>query len=332
MFLYPIVSTLPWYPTALEELKQIQHSTSSSNSSDNTSSRQQAGGRGGVGKAGNDAFTIPVLDIGCGLGQELRFLATDGINTTELYGMDTTSDLWDAGAELFRDRDRFGFLKCDVMDPDLGVKLGALATARQKALSSEVSSSRSARDDGYIKGSGNDNGSDSFGGSGNTDNEGINKETKPVTVKLLLTSLFFHLFDHPTQLAIASTLVHQLSAPGTRILGHQMGQIGGFAYKSVVREMEGRRPDQQHRQGQEGVGEGQGEEGTLEARTTHHYLHDEGTWRGMWDEVEMRTGTKWIVEGRVRELWEWGGEGAREDSTWVGPDAKAFEFCCLRVR
>ena len=48
-----------------------------------------------------------LLDLGCCLGQDLRALAADGAPTTRLYGCDITSDFWELGYELFRDRHKF---------------------------------------------------------------------------------------------------------------------------------------------------------------------------------------------------------------------------------
>ena len=45
-------------------------------------------------------------DAGCCFGQELRFLAHDGIPSTQLYGFDLETRFIEFGYQLFRDRDR----------------------------------------------------------------------------------------------------------------------------------------------------------------------------------------------------------------------------------
>ena len=45
-----------------------------------------------------------MLDFACGLGQDLRKLAYDGVNAKKLYGVDSSQGLIDAGSYLFQDR------------------------------------------------------------------------------------------------------------------------------------------------------------------------------------------------------------------------------------
>ncbi|KIX03758.1 uncharacterized protein Z518_07311 [Rhinocladiella mackenziei CBS 650.93] len=50
-----------------------------------------------------------LLDVGCGLGQELRYLIVNhAISPSQLYGFDLEPGLINLGYELFRDRDRAG--------------------------------------------------------------------------------------------------------------------------------------------------------------------------------------------------------------------------------
>lgn len=45
-----------------------------------------------------------ILDFACGLGQDLRKLAFDGVDPKKLYGVDLSQGLIDTGFDLFRDR------------------------------------------------------------------------------------------------------------------------------------------------------------------------------------------------------------------------------------
>ncbi|KAL3479556.1 hypothetical protein BJX99DRAFT_221868 [Aspergillus californicus] len=45
------------------------------------------------------------IDLGCGLGQDVRRLAFDGVPSENLYGLDLHSELVELGYELFRDRE-----------------------------------------------------------------------------------------------------------------------------------------------------------------------------------------------------------------------------------
>lgn len=69
------------------------------------------------------------LDVGCGLGQEIRFLIADhGINPSHLYGFDLEPSFIDLGFELFRDRDRLSenFFATDVLNPERNARLSEL--------------------------------------------------------------------------------------------------------------------------------------------------------------------------------------------------------------
>ncbi|KAI8625931.1 hypothetical protein F5Y19DRAFT_235820 [Xylariaceae sp. FL1651] len=48
-----------------------------------------------------------LLDVGCCMGQVLRKLASDGVDSTRLYGTDIEPRFLDAGYDLFKDRDKF---------------------------------------------------------------------------------------------------------------------------------------------------------------------------------------------------------------------------------
>lgn len=65
-----------------------------------------------------------VLDLGCGLGQDLRLLATDGAPPLNMYAIDISRDLWDLGFELFNDREKMTatFVETNVLDSISGLQ------------------------------------------------------------------------------------------------------------------------------------------------------------------------------------------------------------------
>ena len=61
-----------------------------------------------------------LLDVGCGFGQDLRFLTFEyGIDSSQLYGTDIEAGLMGLGYDLFLDRDRFKgtFFAADMLGP-----------------------------------------------------------------------------------------------------------------------------------------------------------------------------------------------------------------------
>ncbi|MCJ1400977.1 hypothetical protein MMC11_004188 [Xylographa trunciseda] len=59
-----------------------------------------------------------ILDLGCCLGQDLRFLAAEGAPTDEMYASDLVPEFWNLGYELFRDKGKFKarFYNADIFD------------------------------------------------------------------------------------------------------------------------------------------------------------------------------------------------------------------------
>lgn len=123
---------------------------------------------------------------------------------------------------------------------------------------------------------------------------------------ILLVNQVFHLFDWDTQVKAAKNMV-ALSRPGTWMVGYQIGSVIGRAVP--VRTTTG---------------------GTIGAAgSTSKFYHNPDTWQDIWRQIEEETGTEWAVESSLHELKEWGLE--EEDSVWMGPAARGFEFIVRRV-
>lgn len=58
-----------------------------------------------------------VLDFGCCMGQDLRYLAADGAPSDKMFGADIESAFWDLGYDLFQDRSKFQgrYLESDIL-------------------------------------------------------------------------------------------------------------------------------------------------------------------------------------------------------------------------
>ncbi|KAJ5520832.1 hypothetical protein N7463_001285 [Penicillium fimorum] len=73
IFLLPGIAAFPQFPTLLETAQRLQ---------------------------------ATILDLGCGLGQDLRLLAVHGIPTERMWVLDIEAQLWRLGYQLFRDEGR----------------------------------------------------------------------------------------------------------------------------------------------------------------------------------------------------------------------------------
>lgn len=73
-----------------------------------------------------------MLDFGCCMGQDLRYLAAEGAPSDNMYGTDIEPAFWELGYELFQDRTTFRgrFLQSDILDDDASVP--ATSSVRQQ--------------------------------------------------------------------------------------------------------------------------------------------------------------------------------------------------------
>lgn len=199
-----------------------------------------------------------ILDVGCGFGQDLRYMAADGVPTQQMNACDIMPEFWNIGFDLYRDADKLKarFLEANILEAD---------TLDPVSIYTEL--------------------------KGNMD--------------ILLVNQVFHLFDWDRQLKAAKNLV-ALSRPGTWVVGYQIGSALGRAL-----------PVQTTTGGPTGAAGGMSK-----------FYHNHKTWQELWRQVEKETGTTWAVESSILELKEWGLED--EDSAWMGPAAKGFEFIVRR--
>ena len=111
---------------------------------------------------------------------------------------------------------------------------------------------------------------------------------------IIIASQFLHLWDWKKQV-LAFKKVVELSRPGSILVGSQRGQ---------VRAQEVRRPW-----------------GKL-------FFHNLETYREIWHQVEVETGSRWEVEADFVDLRELGME--EEDLEWMPPGQKGINFVVTR--
>lgn len=125
-------------------------------------------------------------------------------------------------------------------------------------------------------------------------------------VDILLANQVFHLFDWERQVQAGKNMV-LLSRPGTWIVGYQIGSELGRA--APVKITTG---------GAAGAAGGGSK-----------FFHNSNTWRDLWGQIQLETGTEWIVTCSMCSLREWGWED--EDTLWMGSFARGLEFIVRRV-
>ncbi|PWY69615.1 hypothetical protein BO94DRAFT_527175 [Aspergillus sclerotioniger CBS 115572] len=162
------------------------------------------------------------LDLGCAMGQDIRYLISQGVPQSQIYGSDLHSEFISLGYDLFADRDT---LTCPLIISDIF-----------------------------------DDNSELF-------------QRLAGKVDIINAASFFHLFDWDGQVATAKQIIKLLKPqPGSIVVGRHVGDIR--------------------------AGERSKEETELK---TALYRHDLDSWRRMWKQVEMETGTQWEVEVTAEE-------------------------------
>ncbi|KAI1341122.1 hypothetical protein F5Y15DRAFT_414244 [Xylariaceae sp. FL0016] len=151
------------------------------------------------------------LDLGCCVGQVLRQLAYDGVDSARLYGTDIEPRFFDAGYDLFRDRD----------------KLRATFVAGDLLASSSSSSSSSSSP------------SSSPNGEDESEKDGLDALDGRMT--FIHATSFFHLFTWDEQVLAATRMARFLDPDdadamifgrqvGTSVPGARVGPRGDAVY------------------------------------------------------------------------------------------------------
>ncbi|KAI0104981.1 hypothetical protein GGR51DRAFT_200211 [Nemania sp. FL0031] len=129
-----------------------------------------------------------LLDVGCCVGQVLRKLAFDGVDSSRLYGTDIEPRFIDIGYDLFRDRRKFRgrFVVGDLLKPDPTSTSTSIASSSSDAL-----------------------------------------EVLNGTMTLIHATSFFHLFTWADQVRAAVRMVRLLRADrdDVMIFGRQVGTL-----------------------------------------------------------------------------------------------------------
>lgn len=135
------------------------------------------------------------MDLGCGLGQDIRRIVYDGAPSEDVFGLDLEAGLIDAGYDLFLDRGR---LKSSFVTADV---LGDTSASQP-------------------------------GDYGNL-NDQISQLTG--NFNIIFAGSFFFLFNWSEQLKIAKKCTQLLKQePGSLIFGHMLGHIEPDHYPKVL--------------------------------------------------------------------------------------------------
>lgn len=113
-------------------------------------------------------------------------------------------------------------------------------------------------------------------------------------IDVVIANQFLHLFDWEGLVSAMKKIVG-LSRRKTVLIGYQRGQV----------------PPKE-----------------IERPWGKMYVHDEETYRKIWQRVELETGTQWDVDVELVELSEWGME--KEDCDWMPDGKKGINFVVTR--
>ncbi|KAI0465842.1 hypothetical protein F4859DRAFT_343787 [Xylaria cf. heliscus] len=144
-----------------------------------------------------------LLDVGCCVGQVLRKLAFDGVDSARLFGTDLDPRLLDLGFDLFRDRGKF----------------------RGRFVAGDILRGRGRRE-GESAGTGEgkvDGKADDDGGDDSDTNDPLTTFNNEMT--FIHATSFFHLFTWDDQVAAAIRMVRFLrpDRPDAMVFGRQVG-------------------------------------------------------------------------------------------------------------
>ncbi|KIW55264.1 hypothetical protein PV05_07556 [Exophiala xenobiotica] len=151
---------------------------------------------------------ITFLDVGCGFGQELRFLITEhGVHPSQLFGFDLEPGLIDVGYELFRDGD--------------GGKAGT----------GDNSSAGADAGTGAMTMFGANIFDDDSDADNNNNKANTNLDTIRGKMDMIQASHVLHMFDYDQQFDAARRLIGLAKpTPGSMIAGSQVGSRNPGSY------------------------------------------------------------------------------------------------------
>ncbi|KAK5325847.1 hypothetical protein LTR93_004068 [Exophiala xenobiotica] len=199
------------------------------------------------------------LDVGCGFGQELRFLVADhGVNPSQLFGVDLEPGLIDVGYELFRDRGR-GRSRSGTGDDTTSTTGAAMTMFGANIFDHDT------KDDT----SNNTNDTKDDTEDDTTANINLNLITLRGKMDMIQASHVLHMFDYAQQFSFAKRLIDiSRPTPGSMIAGSQVGSRHPGSYTFDIDL----------------------------APTRSHYRHDERTMRDFWHNLGHETNSAWHVQ------------------------------------